>query len=165
MFSKHKEQRWMFLTSLLTWVPSWLSCSPQTWWSSPPPGPAWHPSHQQPSVRRSWPLPSWAGCRPLLSSVPTLTAPCPHTTEGSGRQKTSQVIFELKRPRIKDIKRIISIKKHRGEMNARQTTWLHSATTWKCITTDRYVLHSKHIFKSYLSSLTVWFCLKTEAAC
>lgn len=81
---------------LLTWGRSWQSCSPQTWWSSPPPGPAWHPSHLQPSGQRSWLLPSWAGCRLRLSLVPAMTGPCLRTTGGSGTKRSSRVLFKPK---------------------------------------------------------------------
>lgn len=85
-WAETKLDVFFFLNSHLTWAQSWQSCSPQTWWNSPPLGPTWHPSRQPPSGRHSWQPPSWAGCRPLLSLVPGLTVPFLHTTEGSEGQ-------------------------------------------------------------------------------
>lgn len=135
------------LTGLLTWVPSWQSCSPRTWWSSPPLGPASHPSRRRPSGRHSWPLPSGAGCRPPLSSAPALTAPCQRTTEGSeGRGRTGRVVFEPKR-----------LYRRRG---------IQLLFELSCISIVFYVLQSKYLWKSCLS--TIFPCIefkKTEAAC
>lgn len=62
-------------------------CNLQTEWSNQPPGPAWHPSHQQRAVPRSLQPLSGAGYT-LLPSLGQVTSACSqHTIEGSVKNK------------------------------------------------------------------------------
>lgn len=60
-------------------------CNLQTEWSTQPPGPAWHPSHQQHAVPRSLRPLAGAGYTRLPSSGQVTSACSQHTIEGSAK--------------------------------------------------------------------------------